>query len=308
MIALVDSSVGETRVSIEALRRNIRKNLPRPLVERISSVIQISKGLQRGMLSIGTKSKFSLEKPSDQLAVDIFKGRWASRLPDTDGPLVAGTAQLFSSDPRPGYALRAFRNTTDGMKGAKILELGPLEGGHTYQLEGYGADIVAVEGNAEGYLKCLIAKEIYGMRARFLFGNFLEYLESNETAFDMIFASGVLYHMTNPTHAIELICRSSPRTFVWMHYYDGTRCRNYTRVEKEINGAKVAHYVNSYSGRGGGRFWGGLEDHACWLEKKDILNAFRRHGHEHIEIVEEEPDHENGPAFSFITSMKALEG
>ncbi len=35
-----------------------------------------------------------------------------------------------------------------------ILELGPLEGAHTYQLR-----ILAIEANAEAFLKCLVVKE-----------------------------------------------------------------------------------------------------------------------------------------------------
>ena len=65
------------------------------------------------------------------------------------------------------------------MDGFRILELGPLEGAHTYQLEKLGAaEIVAIEANKEAFLKCLIIKELAQLeRARFLLGDFVTYLE-----------------------------------------------------------------------------------------------------------------------------------
>ena len=49
------------------------------------------------------------------------------------------------------------------MAGKTVLELGPLEGAHTYQLHQRGANIVAVEASKQAYLKCLITKEIVGL-------------------------------------------------------------------------------------------------------------------------------------------------
>jgi hypothetical protein len=53
-----------------------------------------------------------------------------------------------------------------------LLELGPLEGAHTYQLEKLGAkSILAIEANVEAFLKCLITKEITGLQvAKFMLG------------------------------------------------------------------------------------------------------------------------------------------
>ena len=54
--------------------------------------------------------------------------------------------------------------TRGRLAGFGILELGPLEGAHTYRLEQLGAErILAIEANVEAYLKCLIVKEILGL-------------------------------------------------------------------------------------------------------------------------------------------------
>src|SRR3954464_14009309 len=93
--------------------------------------------------------------PSVQAAVDIFKGEWSSKFPAEAGPVTAGQWALFE-DARLAWALERL----GGVAGKTALELGPLEGGHSYMLQRSGAaSVVAVEGNPRAYLKCLLVKE-----------------------------------------------------------------------------------------------------------------------------------------------------
>ena len=51
-------------------------------------------------------------------------------------------------------------------------------------------------------------KEAVGLsRTRFLLGDFCEYLETTDERFDLVFASGVLYHMADPIGLIESVGR-----------------------------------------------------------------------------------------------------
>lgn len=70
--------------------------------------------------------------PSSQNALDIFKGEWASMFP-ANASLVAGTIPLFE-DNRIAWAIEQLR----GVQSKHIVELGPLEAGHTYMLEKHG--------------------------------------------------------------------------------------------------------------------------------------------------------------------------
>lgn len=246
--------------------------------------------------------KFHDQRPSPQAALDIFKDRWASSLPESAGALIAGGAPHFTLDIRPQYAADAFGGGTGRLDGFKVLELGPLEGGHTYQLENLGADVTAIEGNAEAYLKCLIVKEILGMRSRFMLGDFMKYMAETEEAHDLVFASGVLYHMVRPLELIELICRTSPRSYLWTHYYDPELCAGYAGEDVTHAGVSAAHFRKAYSDGTDGKFWGGLADAACWLRRDDILAAFRAFGHTKIEVVVDETSHPHGPCFSLVTS------
>jgi hypothetical protein len=93
----------------------------------------------------GGATKFEQRAPNPQNALDIVQGSWASDLSEVVSGTVSGRSRLLIDDPRPGYAMKQFGGSA---KGLRILELGPLEGGHTYQLEKLGAaDLIAIEAN-----------------------------------------------------------------------------------------------------------------------------------------------------------------
>src|SRR5215468_6458704 len=88
--------------------------------------------------------------PSDQNALDLFAGEWSSQPPSDRRELKAGATPLFD-DPRITWAVHRMTEMglTDGVRGRDVLELGPLEGGHTYVLDRLGAkSVTAVEANA----------------------------------------------------------------------------------------------------------------------------------------------------------------
>src|SRR5437763_7974065 len=125
-------------------------------------------------------NKFETRAPSAQNAVDLFQGKWASDLSEVAPKLVSGGSPLFRTDDRPRLAGLTLGNADGRFDGMSVLELGPLEGAHSFQLQLLGAaNVVAVEANTEAFLKCLIVKEIAGLdRVRFLLGDFTAYLES----------------------------------------------------------------------------------------------------------------------------------
>ena len=80
------------------------------------------------------------QEPNAQSTIDIFKDEWISILPDA---LCAGSTNLFD-DPRIAWVHSVFN-----ICGKSVLELGPLEGGHTFTLHNLGANTVtSIEGNS----------------------------------------------------------------------------------------------------------------------------------------------------------------
>jgi hypothetical protein len=242
--------------------------------------------------------KFTQRAPTPQNAVDIFRDRWASDISEIVPGIHSGPTGHFAGDPRPEFLLKNFASAQGNLAGMRILELGPLEGAHTFQLERLGADeVVAIEANAEAYLKCLVVKEILELKkARFLYGDFLEYLREDSAKWSIIFCCGVLYHMIDPIALIELMSQHTDRVFVWTHYVTNESQSRYISVTK--GGEQFRYYSHVYSGRDSGTFWGGVQDKSFWMSRDDILRAFKMYGFVNVDVHHEEPDHQNGPCFS----------
>jgi len=85
------------------------------------------------------RSRFETKAPHHQNAIDIFKGGWASNLSEVLPGAISGDVPLFVADGRP-RAAAAGLGQGGRLDGMRVLELGPLEGGHSYALEKLGAD------------------------------------------------------------------------------------------------------------------------------------------------------------------------
>ena len=201
----------------------------------------------------------------------------------------------------------------DGFTDRDVLELGPLEAGHTYVLDRLEArSITAVEANGRAYLKCLVAKEIFGIpRAHFLLGDCLEYLRSTNRHYDIGVACGILYHMTNPVELLELLARRCDALFLWTVFYDpdfvakhpGPAAKFSEAVSMEHAGFKYTVHRYNYGTSSldskarqflskwaatGVAFTGGGDTYSYWMEEPAILAALRRFGFTDVE-TEEQP-------------------
>ncbi len=159
------------------------------------------------------------EIPSNQSMIDIFNGYWLSAFPE-EYQINAGNIRHFdfAVDPRVQWAAGIIPG---GIHDLTVLELGPFEAYNTWQLDKLGArSILSIESNNLNFLKCLIVKEITGLKANFLYGDFLKYLEQCTSSFDIVWASGVLYHQVEPLKLIGLIAKVTNKVFLHTHYYD----------------------------------------------------------------------------------------
>jgi len=249
---------------------------------------------------------YVLTAPSPQHALDLFKNEWACQLPSPFDQFAAGKVKIFAGDPRVTWAEKSL----GGFRGANVLELGPLEAGHTYLLEKMGAEsILAVESNRRAYLKCLIVKELLGMsRSRFILGDFIPYLNESKDVFDVIFSSGVLYHMKQPLELLKLCADHAKKVFIWTHYYDWDKIKNNAPIAKTFgNEVSLEHagfsckgYHHAYGeALGFSGFCGGSQPCSVWISKDDIRNALVYYGMKNVTIGHEQPDHPGGPAACF---------
>lgn len=216
-----------------------------------------------------------------------------------------GHAPLFT-DPRIFWA----RDELGPFNGLDLMELGPLEGAHTYMLDQFGANsITSIEANARAFLKCLCIKEIFGLkRVKFMLGDFNSYVDTCDKV-DVIFASGVLYHMADPLLLLERMCKKSDRIFIWTHYYD----------DKVISRREDASLFSPLESTDGVYLWsrrlypqqalswsgfsGGPELFSIWLQRDSIIKFINDRGFS-VKINFEQVDHVNGPAFAICAQRQ----
>ncbi len=240
--------------------------------------------------------------PHPQHDVDIFGGDWLCQLPLPD--VRAGWAPLFD-DPRVKWAVEKL-GPIDGMD---VLELGPYEGGHTYQLEKVhnAGRLTAVEANPRAFLRCLIVKNLFEMdRTRFLLGNFIQYLDKVDRRFDLIFASGVLYHQARPMEFLRQCAEKTDRLFLWTHFYDDEHIESNAHLSwrfahdrdetRSIDGfeykTRCFHYAD---GTQSTNHLGGLQESVHWLYRDDIVEALKRFGFTSVETGLYDWKHLYGP-------------
>jgi hypothetical protein len=237
--------------------------------------------------------------PSPENVLDIFKGEWISKLPGSSEGL-----ELFN-DGRIEWAEQILGK----FQGQFILELGPLEGGHSYMLhKRNAARVVAIEANTKAFLKCLCVKEMFELhRVEFLLGDFVKFLEVPLT-FDTIIASGVLYHMTDPLLLLKRISKCTDKVYLWTHYYDREIIPTNKVLRKKFRPggfwlfledtryeAHCQFYGESVKSNS---FCGGSGKESMWLTYHGVLDALKQVGFTKLDINFHDPFHFNGPAFA----------
>lgn len=247
---------------------------------------------------------YVIKKPSAQNAVDIMKDSWSSRFP-LQFQLSAGEALLFQ-DPRVEWALQQM----GGVSGMDILELGPLEAAHTWMLTNAGAShVTAIEANQRAFIKCLITKEVLQIQnATFLLGDFVSYMAESDQRYDLICASGVMYHMRKPLEFLQLLSERSDVLYLWTHYFDETLIRNSGTLDRfdepesvPFGNREIVLRPRTYEGaENQAVFCGGAFPNPCWMERADILSALESLGFGKISIGHEQPSHPNGPCFAIV--------
>lgn len=245
--------------------------------------------------------QYVTEAPSDRQAFRIFDGEWSSAIPG----IGMGGIGLFNDD-----RLHWISDRIGTFADKSILELGPLEGGHTAMMAKDGPSrLLAIESNSRAFLKCLIVKNYFNLKADFLLGDFREYVAWTDEKFDFVLASGVLYHMREPVTLLENIARVTKSVGIWTHYYDDDiihskehLSRRFAREAstRKLHGHDVVMYEQSYlDAVSWGGFCGGSAANSFWLTRDSLLGALRVLGFS-IEIGAEERDHPNGPCILLL--------
>lgn len=222
--------------------------------------------------------------------LDIFRDNWTTDLSPL-GVKPFGKAQLLT-DPRFDWFLARYGSLLN----KHVLELGPLEGAHSVLLERHGARcVLGIEANSIHYLKSLVIKEYVGLkRTTFLLGDFIQHLRHTRDHYDLIFACGVLYHMTDPAELLQLAAERSEALFLWTVIYEADALPEHMKPHLsgplELRAGDLAYqgFRHVYAADAAreldkkAKFAGGMDRYSIWLELGELLRILEHCGYKKI--------------------------
>jgi SAM-dependent methyltransferase len=176
-----------------------------------------------------------------------------------------------------------------------ILELGSLEGGHSFSLASrpFVTSVVALEGRAANIEKALFVQKLVDAgNVKFIEANLQTINLSNFGQFDAVFCSGLLYHLPKPWELIHECSQVSPNLFLWTQY----------AREKE---ARMV--LNGYRGKWyheGGRLdpLSGLSKKSFWLTLGSLITLLTQHGYKEITLIDNNLEHPHGACITLAAS------
>jgi len=170
-----------------------------------------------------------------------------------------------------------------------VLELGSLEGGHSFAIARNPAveKVVAVEARKANIEKASFIQNLLDIdNVEFIEMNLERSKVTELGQFDAVFCSGVLYHLGEPWKLIEQCSGVSPRIFIWSQY----------ACEKEAR--KLSNGYRGKWWREGG--WGdplsGVSKWSFWLSLGSLLELLTVNEYDRINIIENNLTHPHGCA------------
>ena len=176
-----------------------------------------------------------------------------------------------------------------------IIELGSLEGGHSFALARNPVvkKVLAIEGREKNIEKAkLVQKILDDKKVEFVRGD-LEKLNFEQFgAFDAVFCSGLLYHLPKPWELIPKLAAISPNIFIW------------TQISEEAKAKKMREGWRGKIYREGGFFdpLSGLSKKSFWLSLGSLISLLTVNGYREIKIIEHNLAHPNGAAVTLAAT------
>jgi hypothetical protein len=182
---------------------------------------------------------------------------------------------------------------------ATILELGSLEGAHTFLLARQPGvrRVLALEGREFNLRKARFVQKLMRIsNVEFAQAN----VESSDLAafgtFDAVFCSGLIYHLPEPWKLISQLPALAPNLFIWTHYAADADAKI---VSGQLRG-KI------YPEGGAADPLSGMSATATWLTLDSLIASLTQSGYANVQVIDNDPAHANGPAVTIAATTSPL--
>jgi SAM-dependent methyltransferase len=177
-----------------------------------------------------------------------------------------------------------------------ILELGALEGGHSFALANRPTvqRVVAAEGRFSNIEKALFVQGLVRT-------NKVEFVEANLENFDLlalgkfdaVFCSCVLYHLPEPWKLIEQCAQMSPNIFIWTHYAGENEAKE-TLQDLRGKWHQEGGLLDPLSG---------LSKRSFWPTLGSLISILTASGFRTVHLIGNELTHVNGLAVTLAATQ-----
>ena len=203
-------------------------------------------------------------------------------------------------DPRVDQFFRAFPSA------GRILELGSLEGGHTFSLASrpHVSRVLGIEGRRESVERARFVQQLLGVtNVGFEPANVESADLSAFGEFDAVFCSGLLYHLPEPWRLIENVAKVSPNLFLWTHYARGDVSEAGGRALKGAENTTVNGFEGwAYKERGLADPLSGMSPSSFWPTLDGLKEMLKKSGFGEIEVIRDNPNNPDGPAVTLAAA------
>jgi SAM-dependent methyltransferase len=208
------------------------------------------------------------------------------RRPWVSGFDIAGRRYGGRYDPSADPRVTHFR--THFPTARRVLELGSLEGAHSFALRRLSGvvEVVGVEGRASNIAKAEFVKRKLGISGvEFVCANLEDFDLSSLGAFDAIFCAGLLYHLPRPWELLRKLRRVSGNLVLATHYAPPGK------ADAERGGYRGMVYAEF----GLKEPLSGLSPDSFWPTRDDLLRMLRDAGYPRAEVCHDDTAHPHGP-------------
>lgn len=215
------------------------------------------------------------------------RGPWMTQF------IIQGQAFGGQYDPSDDPRLRWFQQKFPVAE--TILELGSLEGGHSFPLARLAGvkKVVAIEGRKANLKRAQFIQQVFqNQKIKFIQANLEKFSLTDLGRFDAAFCVGLLYHLPKPWKLIEQIAKVSKGLFLWTHYAASNKAN---KKRLHYPGLLFREWRFFYESRSG------LSPLSFWPTLDGLKQMLDDHGFKQTEIIQDEPDHEHGPAVTLVS-------
>ena len=169
-----------------------------------------------------------------------------------------------------------------------VLELGSLEGAHSFSLARRGALVTAIEGRAANIAKARLVQQLLAVDNVTFVEADLEVEDLGRLGrFDALFCVGLLYHLRRPWLLLDRFSALSDRVFLQTHYAETAE-----ETRDGMPGRTYSEYGNSDP-------LSGLSQTSFWLTLPALTERLERNGYA-VRELEKNVTHPNGPIVTLV--------